>query len=127
MNSIHDDNTIIIIDYFKLLSFVLCVNRKKIKAKGKLEYRLANRMEDTDTLQIFELAIYVPLLSMAGIFASSCVIDSVCVILVCISYALPFVCATFCANEANQGITVYNFIRWCAIRCAQRMTEQRML
>ena len=26
-------------------------------------------MEDTDTMQIFELAIYVPLLSMAGIFA----------------------------------------------------------
>ena len=63
MNPIHDDDTIIIIDYFKLLSFVLCVNRKKMKAKGTLEYRLANRMEDTDTMQIFELAIYVPLLA----------------------------------------------------------------
>ena len=75
MNPIHDNDTIIIIDYFKLLSFVLCVNRKKIKAKGKVQYQLANRMEDTDTIQIFELAIYVPLLSMAGIFASSCIID----------------------------------------------------
>ena len=75
MNPIHDDDTIIIIDYFKLLSFVLCVNRNKIKGKGKLEYQLANRMEDTDMMQIFELAIHVPLQSMAGIFASLCVID----------------------------------------------------
>ena len=36
-HSIHnndDDDTIIVINYFKLLSFVLCVNRKKIKGKG---------------------------------------------------------------------------------------------
>ena len=66
LNSIHDNNTIIIIDYFKLLPFALYVNRKKIKAKGTLEYWLLNRT-DIDMVKIFVLAIYLPLLSMAGL------------------------------------------------------------
>ena len=56
-------------------------------------------MEGTDTMQIFELAIYVPLLSMAGIFASLCVIDFRCKFYCVFLTAVPFAVCIF--SEMN--------------------------